>query len=268
MKRPILLLPLLALALPALARSVVDPYHRNDGERLPTPEDVRAAKQVAIPAPEEVSAFRFWEGSWYLRDSPRFEGVYRHPVSRKDGERLLSLLSDQTDWSVFGIENYSMFVREVDLILTNGVIQTLRLWGDSGLVVLSSSNHLPADFHIPKATFAAVTELTAKWRKESSSAEIEWYRKRPLPTVYRVQDGPDRGILSGVSTLFYGDGNKWRVIWEANKAVLPDPNILRPGLTLTIPAIAPALATPSSEEETHAESAEDAESEPHAEGAE
>ena len=48
--------------------------------------------------------------------------------------------------------------------------------------------------------------------------------------------------MSGISTLFYGDGNKWRIIWKANKAVLPDPNTLRPGLALTIPAIDPAPA--------------------------
>jgi hypothetical protein len=238
MKRPLLLLPLFALTLLAFATSVADPYRRNDGERLPTPQDVQAAKMVDIPSPEEVSSFRFWEGSWFLRDPPRFEGVYRHPVSREDGERLLSLLSDQTNWSFFGMENYSVFVREVDLILTNGVIQTLRLWGHSSLVVQSSGNLLPAEYHIPEATFSAVSKLTGKWRKEYSASEIEWYRKRPLPTVYRVQDGPDRGSLSGIATLFYGDGNKWRIIWDANKSALPDPNILRPGLALTIPAIA------------------------------
>jgi len=35
--------------------------------------------------------------------------------------------------------------------------------------------------------------------------------------------------------LFYGDATKWPLIWEANKAAIPNPDIIRHGQIITIP---------------------------------
>ena len=62
--------------------------------------------------------------------------------------------------------------------------------------------------------------------------------ERPLPQQYVLgTDSRDGGTLSGVARLFYGDGNKWPLIWEANKAAVPDPDRLKPGTILVIPAL-------------------------------
>ena len=50
--------------------------------------------------------------------------------------------------------------------------------------------------------------------------------------VYRVRP---RDSLALVSQRFYGDGNRWLGIFEANEQVLEDPNRLIPGMTLVIP---------------------------------
>ena len=244
MKRLSLLLPLLALAAGSVsATSVKDPYDRNDGERLPNANDRLEAKGFSIPSAAEVVQFRFWEGSQYLREAARTEGIYRHPVSQTEGEAVLALLGKTEDWTLFGTENYLMPVREIDMVLTNGIVRTFRFWGHSGLIVLSDDRVFFADFHLPAPVFSAIAERMTAWRVDVVEAEKTWYRNLPLPREYRAHDGPDNGTLSGIAALFYGNGSKWRIIWEANKTVLPDPNIVRPGLKLTIPALNTAPAT-------------------------
>jgi nucleoid-associated protein YgaU len=50
--------------------------------------------------------------------------------------------------------------------------------------------------------------------------------------TYVVAEGD---TLSRISERFYGSPNQWRKIWEANQDVLPNPDRLRPKLTLRIP---------------------------------
>lgn len=66
--------------------------------------------------------------------------------------------------------------------------------------------------------------------------EVLRYRNLPLPRLYEVGEGPDGGTLSGIAALFYGDASLWPLIRDANPATLPDPNVVRPGQFLTIPA--------------------------------
>lgn len=42
--------------------------------------------------------------------------------------------------------------------------------------------------------------------------------------------------LSKISKQFYGDANKYMKIFEANRDTLPDPNMIKPGQVLKIPA--------------------------------
>ena len=62
------------------------------------------------------------------------------------------------------------------------------------------------------------------------------------PAIYTVQPGD---TLSGIAQRFYGDGNKYHQIYDyCNRQVIgPDPNLIRPGEVLYIPAIAPVVKT-------------------------
>ncbi len=65
----------------------------------------------------------------------------------------------------------------------------------------------------------------------------------PFPRRYVLESNRhDGGTLSGVARLFYGDGGKWPVIWEANKDAVPDPDRPKPGTSLVIPALAEGAA--------------------------
>ena len=41
--------------------------------------------------------------------------------------------------------------------------------------------------------------------------------------------------LSKIAKKFYGDSNKWKRIFEANRDILKDPDKIRPGQVLKIP---------------------------------
>ncbi|MGH7564869.1 MAG: LysM peptidoglycan-binding domain-containing protein [Gemmatimonadota bacterium] len=51
--------------------------------------------------------------------------------------------------------------------------------------------------------------------------------------TYTVEAGDS---LWKISEKFYGDGNQWRRIYEANKGEIKDPDVIHPGQTFTIPA--------------------------------
>ena len=50
---------------------------------------------------------------------------------------------------------------------------------------------------------------------------------------YTVKSGD---TLTAIAQRFYGDGSKWRRIHEANRAQIPNPDLIRPGQELTIPS--------------------------------
>jgi nucleoid-associated protein YgaU len=47
--------------------------------------------------------------------------------------------------------------------------------------------------------------------------------------------------LSAIAKEILGDANRWKEIWEANKEAVPDPNVIRVGQELLIPAKSTAL---------------------------
>jgi nucleoid-associated protein YgaU len=52
------------------------------------------------------------------------------------------------------------------------------------------------------------------------------------PRIYVVQSGDS---LSKISKKFYGDANSWKRIYEANKDVVKNPDLIQPGWKLRIP---------------------------------
>ena len=55
-----------------------------------------------------------------------------------------------------------------------------------------------------------------------------------VPSEYKVEKDD---TLQKISKKLYGSFSKWTKIYDANKEVIKDPNFLKPGITLKIPAI-------------------------------
>ncbi len=67
----------------------------------------------------------------------------------------------------------------------------------------------------------------------SSSSSPAW-SPVPLPTQYTVNKDD---TMQSISKKFYNSYTKWPRIYEVNKDKISDPNRIKPGLVLTIPAI-------------------------------
>jgi len=58
-------------------------------------------------------------------------------------------------------------------------------------------------------------------------------QRAPEPTFYTIEKGD---TLSKIAQRHYGDANKWRQLFEANREVIGDPDKIYPGQQIRIPA--------------------------------
>lgn len=56
--------------------------------------------------------------------------------------------------------------------------------------------------------------------------------KPAAPRTYTVAAGDS---LSKIAKKLYGDGNKWKRIFEANRDIIKNPDLIKPGQVLKIP---------------------------------
>jgi nucleoid-associated protein YgaU len=77
----------------------------------------------------------------------------------------------------------------------------------------------------PKADFSDVTAGSSSTAPAPAPAA-------PAPRTYTVAKGD---TLSKIAKQHYGDANKWKKIFEANKDILKDPDRIFPGQVLKIP---------------------------------
>ncbi len=63
---------------------------------------------------------------------------------------------------------------------------------------------------------------------------LEVQKEEPEATFYTVQKGD---YLSKIAKEVYGDPNKYMIIFEANKPMLKDPDLIYPGQVLRIPPL-------------------------------
>ena len=67
---------------------------------------------------------------------------------------------------------------------------------------------------------------------KASAAPASSAGSPPLGHGYTVQPGDS---LSKISKKLYGQADRWKEIWEANRAKIPNPDLIHPGLELQIP---------------------------------
>ena len=66
--------------------------------------------------------------------------------------------------------------------------------------------------------------------------------EKPTSTATTANKVQEYTIVSGdslskIAKHFYGDAMKWKIIYEANKTIIKDPDMIHPGQKITIPQI-------------------------------
>jgi hypothetical protein len=121
----------------------------------------------------------------------------------------------------------------LSLTLTNGKSYDLRI-GD-GFVELPEGRYGVKD--AAQKQIAKVNDaLDADARQEKETLQKQLVSE-PKPLVYTVGTLDDGGTLSGIAKMFYGDASKWKIIYEANRQTIKNPNIISGRMKLTIPKL-------------------------------
>ena len=99
--------------------------------------------------------------------------------------------------------------------------------GATGRVTLSGS--APSEEAAEKAGLAA--------GNVASVSDVDNNLEYPAGTASQFHDVVSGDTLSAISKKYYGDANKYMVIFEANKPMLSHPDKIYPGQKLRIPAL-------------------------------
>lgn len=125
--------------------------------------------------------------------------------------------------------------------LKNKYAPALKVMSDQGVAV--QNLHEQDDKLFLKAAAPSVEAKNAVWdaikkvdpRNADLLCDITVDPNLPAPSrTYTVQSGD---TLSKISKQFYGDANKYMQIFEANRDQLKDPNVIKVGQVLKIPAV-------------------------------
>ena len=96
-----------------------------------------------------------------------------------------------------------------------------------------SSTDKKADFSDVTATVTSTEQVVQKADFSDVTATVTSTEEIVGEQQYTVQSGDN---LSKIAKNLLGDGNAWKKIFDANREVLDDPDKIRPGQTLKIPA--------------------------------
>lgn len=172
----------------------------------------------------------------YEREQPVFRSKV---ISRERGDRLLIILQDSTNFVSWGESVRKSFGTNVIgcvlpvppetwvvVQLTNRTSYKVGIPRSGGLIWLPSGL-----FEAQQPAREALSKLAEDLRSDLRKEIVE----APRPLTYVPGTIDDGGTLSGIARLFYGDATKWRKIYEANRSVMKNPNLIEGRERLTIP---------------------------------
>lgn len=106
--------------------------------------------------------------------------------------------------------------------------QTKQELNDASILVKQSINEVQSILNTPDLLTSTLYDMTVSLDTCAASPFIS----TSTVTTVITEDGD---TLEGLSEYYYGSFESWRVIYAANKALIPDAHTLAPGLTLSIP---------------------------------
>jgi len=155
-------------------------------------------------------------------------------VSQEDGKKILLLLSNITNYKAFkyhrsGIDHAIPIPTTYYFCIETKKTKLKLYFSNNGSLVNTPKGLLV----IPDNIRNKIKSMIDKWQNEDKA----YVKKQPLPYQYKI--GSLKGImsLSEIAKFFYGDSSKWKIIYEANKTIIKNPNIVHGGEIITIPKL-------------------------------
>lgn len=185
---------------------------------------------VSVPAANEFDQFQ------YTR-------VHYRALSADHGRALISALDGGKGLKPWSFPSEVMCALPVPQVWSmtayrpDGTKYTVGFVGNGDLLYLPEGIYLP-DEKTQKCLSAELHKMDAETQKPAAAIK--------LPTQYKVGTVRDGGTLWSIAKMFYGNGQHWDKIYDANRDVLKDPNTIQDGMTLTIPALPGPATQPAS----------------------
>ncbi|MDZ4747965.1 MAG: peptidoglycan-binding protein LysM [Saprospiraceae bacterium] len=147
-------------------------------------------------------------------------------VDKKTEEKATAVSAEELkrvkiDAMMKAVNDLSLPVSDISILLNDDVVS---VFGEAEtqvakeLVVLTLGNN------------AGISSVDDRISVVSATTETP----EPEATFYEVKSGDS---LSKIAKAHYGDANKYNAIFEANKPMLKDPNLIYPGQMLRIPTL-------------------------------
>lgn len=142
-------------------------------------------------------------------DEDKIEQTIHNDITSSLGDQVENLSVDYDDGTVKlrGMVDYNSTKQKA--VLLAGNVEHVNKVDDTNLVVK------PLDVHRAEAAEA------------QAAAEPE-----PTFTFYTVERGDS---LSKIAKQHYGDANRWKDLFEANKEVIKNPDLIYPGQQIRVP---------------------------------
>ena len=99
--------------------------------------------------------------------------------------------------------------------------------------VPQTAEDAPSDINFPDSISIATTSEVIPEQNEVSDVVV--YDQTPTIKSQKFHIVAKGETLGSISSKYYGSSGKWRKIYDNNRDIIKDPNVLKPGTKLMLP---------------------------------
>ena len=140
----------------------------------------------------------------------------------------------------------------IRFLVLDGAVKKVNHWFYIESIKLSEDNETNKDleYTITLREFRKLKKIILKPETNISATENERDTEKDTPNAktYKVQSGDS---LSRIARKMYGDASMWEAIYNANKSIIKNPNIIYVGQVLVIPVLSKSSKTSSSKNKNY-----------------